>query len=311
MKNILITGATGLLGNAVKKAFRDSGLNLLVPSRSMLDLKQSYAVENYFQQNTVDIVIHTAAKVGGIQANMQNPTEFIFDNLKIDLNLLEVCISREVKDFIFFGSSCMYPRDASQPMSESQILTGKLEPTNESYAMAKLATAEMVKSVAITRDWSYKTLVLSNLYGPGESEDPKNSHLVGAIHKKFRDAVLTNSKEIEIWGSGNVRREFTHVEDIANWLVQNITHISKFPNVMNLGFGIDYSVKEYYEFFSKAYDGGFQFKFDLQKAEGMPVKLLDSSIAKKYFNWSPQISPNQGIHNLVNYQSISKEVENV
>lgn len=145
-------------------------------------------------------------------------------------------------------------------MGESQILTGKLEPTNESYAIAKLATAQMVRSIAISGERSYRTIVLSNLFGPGEDEDPKTSHLVGVIHSKFRKAILTNSHEIEVWGAGAVRREFTHVRDIATWLTDNIANISEFPDIMNLGFGLVYTVKEYYEFFSNAYAGDFEWK---------------------------------------------------
>lgn len=302
MKGILITGSTGLLGRAIKDAFENVGFNVLTPPRSVLDLKETLSIENYFQRNKIDCVIHCAAKVGGIQANMQNPTEFIFDNLKMDLNLLDKCNSNEIKEFVFFGSSCMYPRKTQQPMSESQILTGKLEPTNESYAMAKLATAQMVKSIAISGQKSYRTIVLSNLFGPGEDEDPKTSHLVGAIHSKFRTAILAKSHEIEVWGAGEVRREFTHVRDVATWLTDNIANISEFPDIMNLGFGIDYSVKEYYEFFSNAYAADFEFIFDLSRPEGMPAKLLDSSVARKNFNWAPKISPEQGIRELINLQ---------
>lgn len=311
MKNILITGSTGLLGKSLSEAFENRGLNLLTPPRSILDLKQTISVEKYFQRNHVDCVIHCAAKVGGIRANLQNPSQFIFDNLRMDLNLLEACSSKMVKEFIFFGSSCMYPRITNQPMNESQILTGKLEPTNESYAMAKLATAEMVRSIAISRGWSYRTIVLSNLYGQGEREDPPNSHLVGAIHHKFREAILSGSLEIEVWGTGKVRREFTHVLDVASWLAENVSRVSEFPIIMNLGYGIDYSVEEYYEFFSNAYSGEFKFKFNLKKPEGMPAKLLDSSMAKKYFNWSPMISPERGIRELVNLQLKGKEESSV
>jgi len=302
MKTILLTGSSGLLGGAINEAFEKMGLNILTPPRFMLDLNQTISIENYFQRHKIDCVIHCAAKVGGIQANLQNPAEFIFDNLRMDLNLLDACNSSDIREFIFFGSSCMYPRETHQPMSESQILTGKLEPTNESYAVAKLATAQMVKSLAISGEKFYKTLVLSNLYGPGEDEDPKTSHLVGAIHSKYRKAILTNSYEIEVWGSGTVRREFTHVRDVATWIAGNILNISEFPDIMNLGFGIDYSVKEYYEFFSNAYARDFKLKYDLLRPEGMPAKLLDSSVARTHFNWAPKISPEQGIRELVNLQ---------
>jgi GDP-L-fucose synthase len=146
---------------------------------------------------------------------------------------------------------------------------------------------------------SYKTLILSNLYGFGQSEDPSSSHLIGAIHNKFKVAMKSGSKSIEIWGSGHARREFTHVNDIAKWLAQNLHRISEFPQMLNLGYGSDFSINEFYQFFSVAYGGDFAFSHDLSKPEGMPAKLLDSRVAISNFAWTPLISPYDGIHKLV------------
>lgn len=299
MKRILITGAKGLLGRALNSSFGLGDYAVFCPSREELDLSNYLKTTSYMKDNRIDAIIHCAAVVGGIQANIENPLNFISANLRIDLNILDASVSNEIKELIFFGSSCMYPRDAEQPMQESQIMTGKLELTNEAYAMGKLTTAQIVRTIAETRGWSYRTLILSNLYGPGQSEHPQKSHLIGAIHRKFRESKERGLTEIEIWGSGKARREFTHVDDISIWLAENFSRLSEFPQYLNLGYGSDFSINEYYQYFSEAYSKNFIFTHNLSKPEGMPVKLLDSSVAQSKFAWAPRISPYDGIHKLV------------
>jgi len=299
MKRILITGGSGLLGKALINALDLKDSIILAPQRKDLDLTDNLMVKGYFESNRIDLILHCAAVVGGIQANIENPYYILSTNLKIDLNILEASISHEIGEFIYFGSSCMYPRDSKQPMSESQIMTGKLEPTNEAYALGKLVSAEMLRTISEKRGWSYKTIVLSNLYGSGQSEDPQESHLIGAIHNKFKQSRSSGSREIDIWGLGLARREFTHVNDVATWISGNLHRFSELPQVLNLGYGTDFSINDYYQFFSDVYGGDFSFIHDLSKPEGMPAKLLDSSVAAMQFGWAPQISPYDGIHKLI------------
>ena len=299
MKRILVTGGSGLLGSELVKSFQSIGYFVLRPTRSQLDLTNFQSTKEYFAKHEIDSVIHCAAVVGGIQANLENPMNFIVTNLKMDMNVIEASLASNIKEFVFFGSSCMYPRDAQQPMAETQIMLGPLEPTNQAYAMAKLATSEMIRTIGNSPGMAYRTLVLSNIYGLGQSEDPINSHLIGAINFKFREALRTENREISIWGSGNVRREFTHVKDVASWVAKNLQNLSNFPQMLNIGLGTDYSIKEFYEIFAKAYGGGFTFSFDLEKPEGMPLKLLDSGVARRRFAWNPVISPYDGIQELV------------
>lgn len=300
---ILVTGASGLLGKEIvirlEAIFaKDS---IFSPARSELDLLNSIEVESFLVNNGIDTIIHCAAHVGGIQANISNPDVFLYNNVQIDLNLIGLATKVRVPRLLYFGSSCMYPRLAPQPMKESDIFTGRLEPTNQSYAIAKLVGNEMVRIASSQLGLHYRTVILSNIYGLVQSEDPSNSHLIGAIHNKFKKAISANESEIEIWGTGSARREFTHVNDIAVWVSKNITRIHLLPETLNLGFGRDFTVLEYYQIFSLLLGKEFEFRFNSEMPDGMPAKLMDSSIAMEQFGWKPEIGPTQGIQILLDY----------
>lgn len=300
---ILVTGASGLLGKEIvsrgKSKFSKGAI--FSPSRTELNLLHAAAVEKYLIDNKIDTIIHCAAHVGGIQANILNPEIFLYSNVQIDLNLIGLATKLRVPRLMYFGSSCMYPRLASQPMKETDLFTGLLEPTNQSYAIGKLVGHEMVRIASNRLALDYRTIVLSNIYGAVQSEDPHNSHLIGAIHNKFRTAITTNRSEIEIWGTGSARREFTHVNDIAEWVTGNVARIHELPEILNLGYGQDFTVLEYYEIFASLLNKDYKFKFNVEMPDGMPAKLMDSRIARNQFNWKPQIDPSKGIQMLLEY----------
>jgi GDP-L-fucose synthase len=302
---ILVTGASGLLGKEILNRLKEKSTDeaIFSPTRSELDLLDSLEVEKYLLRNRIDTIIHCAAHVGGIKANISNPEVFLYSNVQIDLNLIGISTKIRVPRLLYFGSSCMYPRLASQPMKESDILTGLLEPTNHSYAIGKIVGNEMVRVASSQLGLHYRTVILSNIYGLVQSEDPSNSHLIGAIHKKFETAISAKESEIEIWGTGSARREFTHVNDIAAWVSKNISRIHLLPTTLNLGFGEDFTVLEYYQTFSKLLGKEFVFRFNSEMPDGMPAKLMDSSIAKVKFGWKPEIGPIQGIQMLLDYRN--------
>jgi len=300
---ILVTGATGLLGKEIVDRASHKFTRDIVysPRRSELDLLDSAAVENYLKKNEIDTIFHCAAHVGGIQANILSPETFLYNNVQIDINLIGLATKLRVPRLMYFGSSCMYPRLASQPMKEIDIFTGLLEPTNQSYAIGKLVGNEMVRVANSNLGLDYRTIILSNIYGAVQSEDPRYSHLIGAIHNKFRLAISTNQSEIEIWGTGAARREFTHVGDVADWVVGNVSRIHSLPETLNLGYGQDFTVLEYYKIFASLLSKNYQFKFNTEMPDGMPAKLMDSSIAREQFGWKPQIDPTKGIQMLLDY----------
>ena len=295
---ILLTGSTGLLGNAIISSSISDQHEIIAPNRKNLDLLNQSQVMNFLSQNHFDLVLHAAAKVGGIQANVNSPFEFGIENITIDANLISACRYTGIRNFIYFGSSCMYPHDTTQPMKINQILTGKPESTNQNYALAKIVGSELVSSVSDQYKLNYKTLILSNIYGIGERLDKVNSHLIPAILLKFRVAKNTQEKDVHVWGSGLARREFTYASDVTDWLSHNIEKIDSWPKQMNLGYGTDFSINDYYSFAEEISGLKVKFEYDLTKPEGMKQKLLDSSIASNHFGWSPKTHPKEGMSKL-------------
>ncbi len=286
-----------MLGSSLIKSFfsSTSGFEVVGLSRSEIDLSLSKAVMeklNYYQP---DLLIHTAAKVGGIQANINEPVGFLAQNLEIDRNVILGSLSAGISKLIYFGSSCMYPRDFRQPLQESDILKGSLEPTNEGYALAKIVGAKLCEYASLTQGVYYRTIIPSNLYGPGDKFDPTSSHLLASVIRKVHEAKVTGSKAIEVWGTGNARREFTYVEDLGNWLVSTVTEINEFPQYLNLGLGKDYSVDEFYTTALGVIGVDAELKHDLSKPDGMNSKLMDSSLARRTVSWNPMTDIVEGI----------------
>ena len=291
---ILVTGGSGMLGRAISKILTDSrkGSAILKPTHFELDLLNLESVRTYLSENKIDSIIHCAALVGGIQANVDSPFEYLNTNIRIDSNLMSVAQAEKIKNFLYIASSCMYPARTSQPMKESQLLTGPPEETNEGYALAKIVGTKTVEAVGRNLNW--RTLVLSNLYGPGDKYDISKSHLVAAIVKKVMNAKDNNVNQIEMWGTGNVRREFTFVNDVADYISEVIFNLEEIPQTMNLGSGIDYSVREYYDLVCEAADYKGEIVSNSTRPEGMLSKLMDSSIASQN-GWRPTTKIEVGI----------------
>jgi GDP-L-fucose synthase len=291
-----------MLGSSILAQARRFGLDVLHPLKAELDLRYEAQIEEYFKTHEVHSIIHCAAIVGGISANIEKPADFILENLVIDSNLLSVARKWQIKNLVYFGSSCMYPRDFRQPLVESDILGGPLEPTNESYALAKISAARAVTTTALQDGLTWRVLIPSNLYGPGDNFDPASSHLVASIIYKVLEAKENGLTNLEIWGDGTARREFTFVEDIAEFVVANLHRISDWEMVMNIGAGVDYSVGEYYEMVCKVLNFELNFNYDLTKPAGMKQKLMSSSIARKN-GWDPSTNLLDGLLKTINWKN--------
>jgi len=290
-----------MLGRSILAQAKRFGIDVLHPLKAELDLRYETQIEEYFKTHEIHSIIHCAAKVGGISANIEKPADFILENLVIDSNLLSVARKWQIKNLVYFGSSCMYPRDFRQPLVESDILGGPLEPTNESYALAKISAARAVTTTALQDGLTWRVLIPSNLYGPGDNFDPASSHLVASIIHKVLEAKENGLTNLEIWGDGTARREFTFVEDIAEFVVANLHRISDWEMVMNIGAGVDYSVREYYEMVCKVLNFELNFNYDLTKPAGMKQKLMSSSIARKN-GWDPSTNLLDGLLKTINWK---------
>ena len=291
---ILITGYTGLVGRNVCEhlyAYHD----LLIPTRSELDLLDRKKVENYFQNTKPDFLVHCAGVVGGIQANIKEPVKFFIENIEIGINVLMSAASARVKNVINLGSSCMYPRFASNPLKEEYILQGELEPTNEGYAIAKIATQRLCSYLCQENpSLNYKTIISCNLYGKWDKFNPANSHMIPAIIKKIYEAKRDGLAEVEIWGSGKARREFMYAGDLADFITYALNNFQEMPDIINVGIGRDYSIDEYYEIAARiiGYNGTFEHNFT--KPEGMLQKVVDISKLES-FGWKARTSIEEGI----------------
>jgi len=284
-----------MLGSALRRTIDRNDVELLCPQKSELNLLDQNSTTEYFSIQKPEFVIHCAAIVGGIQSNINNPIKYILENSTIDSNTVSASLSVGVEKFIYISSSCIYPSNTPQPMTVEALLSGKFEITNKSYAVAKVSGMQLMESVNSEKGLDYKSLILSNLYGPGDKYELANSHLVASCIRKVHEAKITGSREVEILGNGNARREFTYVEDVATWISESLAKVSEFPQSMNLGYGKDYSVDEFYNFAREVIGFKGEFIHNSSAPEGMKQKLMDSSYAVKNFNWKPKIDPINGI----------------
>jgi GDP-L-fucose synthase len=291
---VLITGGTGMLGSSLVRVGQDAGLEILSPTRSQLDLDDEVGTSQYIAAHSPDAIIHAAAKVGGIAANIAYPVEFLTQNIRIDSNVLGAALRLRVKKLIYVGSSCMYPRNLFHPMKEDEILTGPLESTNEGYALAKLVGSKTVQYVTQTKDLVWRNFIPSNLYGPNDQFEPERSHLLAAIIQKVISAKLKGLEKVEMWGDGSVRREFTYVDDVASYMIQSLGNLETLPVTMNIGAGIDHTVREYYEMVIKLLELDLKIVPDPSKPAGMKRKLMDVSLARS-FGWEAKTEIESGI----------------
>lgn len=290
----LVCGHRGMVGSAVVRKLRSEGYdNLLLETSKELDLRDQQQVAAYFAANKPDFVFLAAAKVGGIHANNTRRGEFIFDNLMIQNNVIHQSYLHSVQKLVFLGSSCIYPKMATQPIKEEYLLTGPLEHTNEPYAIAKIAGLKMCEAYHSQYGCNFISLMPTNLYGPNDNYDLQNSHVLPALLRKFHEAKVNQSPSVSIWGTGSPQREFLHVDDLADacWhLFKNYNE----PSLVNIGTGEDLSIKDLALMIKEITGFEGQLDFDTSKPDGTPRKLLDVSKLHN-LGWKHQIDLKEGI----------------
>ena len=290
---IFIAGHKGMVGSSIHRKLKKIGYkNLLLVDKKKLNLLDQKKVHSFLIKNKPKLVIIAAAKVGGIVANSKYKEKFLYVNLQIQNNLIHGSYLARIKNLIFLGSSCIYPRNCKQPMKEKYILTGKLEETNDAYAIAKIAGIHMCANYSKNYNLNYKSLMPPNMYGPGDNYDSQNSHFYPALMKKIIKAKKQNKKYVVLWGTGKAKRELMFVEDFANALTFFMNKDFKEP-FLNIGTGKSYSIKWYTKFLMKKIGVNLKIKFDKSKPDGMPEKCLDISLAKKY-GWKPKNDYHKG-----------------
>ena len=302
---IFIAGHRGMAGSAICRALNAKGYNnQLKATRQELDLTESVAVNSWFRDKKPDVVVLAAAKVGGILANNNFPADFLLDNLKIQNNVIEAAWRHGVRRLLFLGSSCIYPKFAEQPIKEKSLLTGELEPTNEWYAIAKIAGIQLCRALRLQHNFDAISLMPTNLYGPGDNYHPSHSHVMAALIRRFTEAVSNGADEVTCWGTGSPRREFLHVDDLASAAVFFLETWRYSPEndeapFLNVGTGTDISIKELSELIAIATGFKGAIKWDASKPDGTPRKLLDISLAQT-LGWQPTISLEAGIKSTIN-----------
>ncbi|MDB6147387.1 MAG: GDP-L-fucose synthetase [Spartobacteria bacterium] len=293
-EKIFVAGHRGLVGSALLRRLQGDGFgNLAIRDRSELDLANEQAVQSFFREERPDIVIFAAAKVGGIKANNDLPVEFLLDNLLIQNNVIRAAHEHGARKLLFLGSSCIYPKHAPQPIPESALLSGPLEPTNEAYAIAKIAGIKLCQAYAREYGANFISAMPTNLYGPGDNFDLKSSHVVPALLRKTHEAKKSGAKELIVWGSGNPRREFLHVDDLAAaclFLLQNYDS----PDIINVGYGKDISIRELAEVICDVVGFSGQLRYDATQPDGTPRKLLDVSKLNE-LGWHATIPLREGM----------------
>ena len=303
-----------MVGKSIYKTFKENGYaNILTISREKLDLAEVDKVNKWFEVNLPSVVIIAAARVGGIMANKNNPVEFLLDNLKIQNNLIEASFKNGVKRLLFLGSSCIYPKYANQPIKEESLLTGSLESSNDSYAIAKIAGIKLCE--AMRRQYNFDSICLmpTNLYGPGDNYHLENSHVIPSLLRKFHDAKLNNKEYVTCWGTGKPLREFLHVNDLGNackFVLENWDpnqNLDDFRlNFLNVGTGKDLSIRDLALLIAKITNYNGEIRWDTSKPDGTPKKLLDISRIKN-LGWKPTISLEKGLQ--TTYFDFCKEIE--
>ena len=293
---IFVAGHRGMVGSALLRRLQSSGYhNLILRSREELDLEDQAAVNRFFETECPDVVILAAAKVGGIMANATYPADFIRINLAIGLNVISAAHRFGVGRLLNLGSSCIYPREAPQPMREEYLLTGRLEPTNQPYAVAKIATLELCESMNRQHDTDFRTVLPTNLFGPGDNFDPETSHVLPALIRRFHEAKDASLSVVDVWGTGKPRREFLHVDDLADACVF-VLEIEETPERINVGTGRDITIRELAELIAEVVGYSGDIAFDPSRPDGTPRKLLDVSRMRS-LGWNPRIGLREGIEN--------------
>tara|TARA_B110000503_G_C7090469_1_gene389182 strand:- start:94 stop:1026 length:933 start_codon:yes stop_codon:yes gene_type:complete len=290
---IFVTGHNGLVGSSVVRRLRFFGYkNIVLKTRKQLDLRNQLGVKAFFKKKKFDAVINAAGTVGGIHANNKYKANFIYDNLSIQNNIIHSCYENNIKNLIFLGSSCIYPRNSKQPIKEDYLLTGELEKTNEPYAIAKIAGIKMCESYNFQYNLNYKCLMPCNLYGPNDNYDLEKSHFLPALISKIHHSKIAKKKLLTIWGTGSPKRELMFVDDIADACIYFLNKKTK-ETLINIGSGKEMKIIDYAKFIIKELKIDLKIKFDPSKPDGTPRKIINSSIARRY-GWKPKISFKDG-----------------
>ncbi|MFT0849658.1 GDP-L-fucose synthase [Achromobacter sp. F4_2707] len=302
-KRVFIAGHNGMVGSALARRLQQqSDIELMTRNRSQLDLTNQAAVQAFFNDERIDQVYLAAAKVGGIHANNTYPAEFLYENLMIQANIIHAAHLADIQQLLFLGSSCIYPKLAPQPMREDALLTGTLEPTNEPYAIAKIAGIKLCESYNRQYGRDYRSVMPTNLYGPGDNFHLENSHVIPAMMRRFHEAKLTNAAEVVVWGSGKPMREFLHVDDMAAACVHIMnldtatyrTHTEPMLSHINVGTGVDCTIAELAQAMKKVVGFAGNLTFDDSKPDGTPRKLMDVSRLKA-LGWEYSINLEEGL----------------
>ena len=297
---VLVTGGNGMVGRNIIQVLLSNGIEVFLPTREQLDLREQLEIREYISKVEPDAVIHCAGLVGGIHANISRPFDFLHQNLLMGSNVIESCIENGVEKLFNLGSSCMYPREGENPLKEDLILTGPLEPTNEGYAIAKIAVSRLCGFSNIQFGTKYKTLIPCNLYGKYDDFDLEKAHLIPGVIHRMHEKKKSAEGEISVWGDGTARREFMFTSDFADFVCFALENYDDVPNEMNVGLGHDLSVREYYEIIASVVGFEGEFRFDLTKPTGMQQKLVD--IARQIeLGWSPPTSTEEGVFKTYQY----------
>jgi len=300
---IWVAGHTGMVGSAIERKLRASGFNNLVLRTSKeLDLRDPLAVKHFFDQEKPEFVFLAAAKVGGILANNTYRAEFLYDNLMIESNVIHQSFLHRVKKLLFLGSSCIYPKMAPQPMKEEYLLSGYLESTNEPYAIAKIAGIKLCENYRFQYGCNFISAMPTNLYGPNDNYDLNNGHVIPALIRKFREGKASHSPFVEVWGSGAPRREFLHVDDLADASLFLMLHYSE-PGFVNVGVGEDRSIKELAELIQRIVGFNGEIRYDSTKPDGTLRKLMDVTKLTR-LGWKYKIDLEDGLQQVVRSENM-------
>jgi len=298
---VLLTGGGGMVGRNILEHPAAAEWNFVAPRSSELDLTDYQTTYKFVKEVAPEFIIHAAGRVGGIQANISRPVDFLVENMDMGRNIVIAAREAGVTKLLNLGSSCMYPRNAPNPLAETMILHGELEPTNEGYALAKIITARLCEYIHRESSvYLYKTIIPCNLYGRYDKFDPEHSHLIPAIIHKIRQAIDAGHTPVEIWGDGTARREFMYAGDLADMVLRTLNHFESLPMLMNAGIGTDYSINEYYQATGKVMGFKGRFEHDCSKPVGMKQKLVATDLQKKW-GWEPAVSLEQGITETCQY----------
>src|SRR6056297_975748 len=305
---IYIAGHRGMVGSAVMRKLNSEGFqNLVFRSSTELDLKNQAAVNDFFESEKPEVVVDAAARVGGIMANRDYPWQFLYENLQIQNNIINSAHQKDIKKLVFLGSSCIYPKHADQPLREDSLLTGPLEPTNQWYAIAKIAGVKMVEALREQYDRDFVSLMPTNLYGPNDNFDLETSHVLPAMIRKFHDAKIAGNIPVPLWGSGTPMREFLHVDDVASAVLFALTNEMN-HDLYNVGTGKDIKIKELALTIQKIVGHDGEIEWDTSKPDGTPRKLMDVSRMKEA-GWTYSIDLEEGIRST--YEWFLENIETI